>query len=150
MAVEAGGCSFYWLNRFANANVTRVTSSDAREREPTAVKSKPLRRHPPLLRLSFHFPLISCFHNTPRPLQTSKGGRKKKNPLPSHASSKTAGGLNFLRRPLSSPLLHLRQASPALTKAPISASLIAEYIFISPPMENQVEEIGLERETSLR
>lgn len=56
-------------------------------------------------------------------------------------------------RPTATPsplLLELRQASPALTKALISASLMAGYIFISPPRESHVEGTGLERETSPR
>lgn len=61
-------------------------------------------------------------------------------------SSKRAGRLNALPP----PFLKLRQASALLTKGPVSASLVAVYIFISPPRESHVEETGLERETSLR
>lgn len=80
----------------------------------------------------------------------SKHPREKKPLLMSH-EFKAGWGTKLPPTATPSPLLlELRQASPALTKALISASLIAGYIFISPPRESHVEGTGLERETSPR
>lgn len=117
-----------------------------------ASPQQPLRGRFPLLVYGFisrsipvFIPLCDATRFAP-----SKHPREKKTLLMSH-EFKAGGGTKLPPTATSSPLfLELRQASPALTKALISASLIAGYIFISPLRESHVEGTGLERETSPR